>query len=520
MDWHALTFRELVDHVGARHADREAFVGLETRVTHAEVLKRVRRLAFGLSRAGVGPGDHVCLLLPNRQEWIDCYLALGYLGATTVPINTRYTPREVEYTLRDSEATALIATDETLKPVAHLLPVGGAPSSGLRTVIALGGATEGSLPYAALTADVAPPDFSPPRVDPGSIALIQYTSGTTSFPKGVMLSHQQIIRDAYMITERLAIDERDRMASPMPFFHVGGSVISILFTYVRGACLVYPPHFDAAVLLRLIEQERATAIAGIQTMWSDLLEAFRAGDYDVRSLRTGWGIVDAPTLRALVTEMGISQMANAYGLSETSPNVSVSELDDPLPVRESTQGLPHPGLEFAIADVGSGRHLPPEQPGEILVRGWAVMQGYYRQPDATRAAIDPDGWLHTGDLGSLRPDGRLRVQGRIKDMLRVGGENVAAQEIEMVLAEHPAIAVAAVVGLRHARLGEVPVAFVQAAPGGTVSPDEIMAFCRARLASFKVPRRILPVERFPVTSSGKIQKFKLREEAERIAQEG
>jgi fatty-acyl-CoA synthase len=336
------------------------------------------------------------------------------------------------------------------------------------------------------------------------LLLIQFTSGTTAYPKGVMLTHDSMLRNAWAAGTRIGVRPGDRYFNCRPFFHVGGSTLSALMSLVFGCCLVTLPTFEARAALEMLERERCTLISGNDTIFQMLMGH---EDFTRRklALRGGWAAAGPQTMRAIIDQLGMKSVCAAYGLSEASPNVVMSDWRDPEELRVQGLAAPLPGVELRISE---GR--------EIQVRGWSIMRGYCNDPDATAKAFTADGWLHTGDLGELTADGRLRMAGRLKDVFRVGGENVAPAEVEEVLLAHPAVETAQVIGVPDARLGEVPCAYVTLKSGFSVSVEEILSFVKNKAANFRVPRYLRIVEEFEsigMTASGKVQKTKLRERA-------
>jgi fatty-acyl-CoA synthase len=348
-------------------------------------------------------------------------------------------------------------------------------------------------------------------VSPDDVGVIQYTSGSTAFPKGVMLSQNSVVRNAWHFGEALALEPADVYVSPMPFFHVGGLVTAALCCFVHGATLVAQGHFDAEAMLRLIASEHATVLGGVETNYLLAMDHPRFKTYDLSSLQKCIVLGTGEFVRRVHDEMGIASVCTLYGISEASPNVTIVRVGEPLEVSLRTMGRPQPEVEVRIADLASGAALAPGEQGEICVRGWNVMQGYYNNPQETARAVDADGWLHTGDLGSLDDGGYLVFAGRIKNVIRVGGENVSAEDVENVLGSHPKVKLAQVVGVPDARLQEVCVAYVELKDGQVATDDELIDYCRDRLATFKVPRRIRFTDDWPMTGSGKVQRFKLRE---------
>ncbi len=540
-DWPQLTYGEALEWRVARSPDREILVfhgvglssGSVRRAYRArEFLQDVNRLAQGLLALGVAAGEHVALWMANVPEAALAQFALAKLGAVMVPLNTRFKKGELEYVLRQSEARTLffmerfldVAYDaivrEICPEVAHC-PAGQLRSSRcphLKRLIVLGERAPGMFAYEDVLSLGQRPDLDRAlrererAVSPDDIALIQYTSGSTAFPKGVMLSHDQTLRNAFIMAGRAGLGEEDRVLSAMPMFHIGGSVCALLGAITRGYTLHMMAKFDAGETLHLFEQEQITAYIGIETMFLMLREHPDFKWRDRSFLKKGWAAGSPALLQMIAEEIGIRHVCSVYGLSEASPNVCITDWRDALEKRLRTNGRPHPGVEVEIRDPVTGERLPPGQPGEICVRGYNVMKGYYNMPEETARALDPEGWLHTGDRGLLTEEGYLVFLGRWKDVLRVGGENVSTLEVENFLLTHPRIAAAAVVGVPDSRWGEVPAAFLQLREGEAMTEEEVIAYCREHLAPFKVPRYIRFVREFPMTGSGKIQKFHLREQ--------
>ncbi len=524
-----MTIGGLPRRAAERWGAREALYFKERRLTFAELAAGVDRAAKGLIALGIRPGDKVALWMLNRPEWIEAAFAVMKIGAVLVPINTRLRTDDVAYIVAQSDSTALILADRSgpidyLGMVRELVPLGSAPADTrlpkLRHLVVLadepqpetvawnalieGGAALDDATLAARTATVKPDD----------LAFLMYTSGTTGFPKGAMHGHA-LVRNVTDRAFRLAITEHDVIMMYLPLFHLFAFSEGMLTSMITGARQVLTESFDPAACLDLIARERATVLHGFDTHYKELAEAYERSPRDVSSVRTG---IFAAGMSSSVpiarrTRALFGRLASGYGMSEIGVGVAIGALDSTEEQSCEASGYPAPGYDFRIVDPETGAEAPAGVPGEILVRGYTLMQGYYEKPEATAAAIDRDGWLHTGDMGVLRPDGHLRFVGRYKDMLKIGGENVDPMEVEAFLMGHAAINLAAVVGYPDARLSEVAVAFVRAEPGHGLSEDDVLAHCRGRIASFKIPRHVFLVDDFPMTSSGKIQKVVLRDEA-------
>lgn len=510
MSWTA-RLGDLLDANARQRGAAQALVADGVRLTHAELRTEARLVARSLLAAGVRRGDFVGLLMGNDQHWVTSFYGAALIGAVTVPINTRFKPPEIAFALRRARCEVVLLGGRflnidfaaTIAEVREDLP-------DLRQVVVVGTPSwqafrDGAVDDAALEAAMA-------AVTAEDILLVQYTSGTTAHPKGVLLTHHNMLRNATACAAKLGVRPEDRYLNCRPFFHVAGSTLSLLVCLGTGAVMVTPPTFEAGAALRLLETERCTLTSGNDAIFQ-LLMSHPDFDRARLHLRGGWAAAGPETMRRIIEEMGAHELCWAYGLSEASPNVALSDHREPVEARIAGGALPHAGLEVRIADPASNAKLPPGQAGEIQLRGWSVMRGYLNDPETTAKTFTPDGFLRTGDLGTQDADGRLRMVGRIKDVIRVGGENVAPAEVEEVLSAHPAVALAQVVGVPDARLTEVVAAFVQLREGATVTEAALLAWLKPRLANFRMPRhlRIVPdFEAIGMTASGKVQKVKLR----------
>lgn len=532
-EWEGMTLGQALKRCCSRWSDKELLVFPERRFSAPALAIEVERFARGLLHLGVGRGEHVAVWLPNLPEYVVAEFALARLGAAMVPVNLRYKTSELEYLLRQSDSSTLLLHPrlldvdalDMLRKVCPEIDRGPAGElrcralPRLRCVIALGEPASGLLSYRDVLRLGDQPELAAAlreresEVTSDSVVLLQYTSGTTAFPKAAMLAHGQVLRNAFQMAGRAGIGPEDRVLSVMPMFHVGGSVCALLGSVTVGYSLYLGPKIDAAETLRLVEEERITTYIGLEAMF---LAIRHHEDFPRRSrasLVKGWAAGTSALLRMVAEEIGIANICSLYGLSEASPNVCIADWRDPHEKRIGTMGRPQPGVEVKIINPTTGATMRRGERGEVCVRGWSVMKGYYNKPDETSAAIDRDGWLHTGDLGLVDEDGYLVWCGRLKDMLRVGGENVSALEVENFLCSHPEVQAVAVVGIPDERFGEVGLAFIQLKRGARVTEEEIIAYCRERLAVFKVPRYVRFVEQFEMTGSGKIQKFRMREQA-------
>jgi acyl-CoA synthetase (AMP-forming)/AMP-acid ligase II len=465
-----------------------------------------------LAKRGLHRGDHLALIGTNSLAWVESYLAATALGAIVVPVNTRLTLDEMRWTIEASRATWVI-----LKPTygrRDLTPLVRGLSVRLLTINGDLDGVDHLVSHPTHISDTS--EFSAAAL-PDDVAVILFTSGSTALPKGCMLSHQGIVRNACMHVARLGIAAEDRWFSPMPFFHAGGLVWGLTSVLVSGACLVSQEIFSAAHALDLIELERCTYHHGIDTMFIREMEhpAFRRER--VASLQIANSTGGSAILRRIHDEMGIEGVVSKWGITEGYGNLTLSSPRDPLEKRLSTVGRGYPGLEYAIVDPVSGRSLPQGAIGEVRVRGCAMV-GYYGNPDATATIVDKDGWIHTGDLGAFDDQGYLTFHGRIKEMLKVGGENVSALEVETSLLAHPSVQMAFVVSAPHTALGEVPIAFIVARTNDNVTSDELDSFCRTRLADFKRPRAYVftTSDKLKFTGSGKVVKRDLERQAREL----
>jgi fatty-acyl-CoA synthase len=464
----------------------EALITPTGRFTCSDLLRKARQAAGSLQALGIGKGDHVALLLPNGEDWLALFYGAALIGAVTVPVNTRFKAAEIDFCLKQAGCKAIVYVDRFLKNDYGAM----IREIGFDVAIEVSSLKEG--PYKETA------------VHPSDLLLIQFTSGTTAYPKGVMLTHDSMLRNAWAAGARVGVRQEDRYFNCRPFFHVGGSTLSALMSLVYGCCLVTLPTFDAGAALEMMERERCTLISGNDTIFQMLMGH---EDFTRRKLhlRGGWAAAGPQTMRAIIDRLGMKHVCAAYGLSEASPNVVMSDWQEPEELRVQGLALPLPGLELRIS-----------AEKEIQVRGWSLMRGYVNNPEATAKALTEDGWLRTGDLGELTADGRLRMVGRLKDVFRVGGENVAPAEVEEVLLAHSAVETAQVIGVPDARLGEVAFAYVTLKAGEKISEEELKAWSKERCANFRVPRYLRIIEDFEslgMTASGKVQKQKLREHA-------
>jgi fatty-acyl-CoA synthase len=534
-----LTIGEVLRQTAQRHPNDDAFVFCHhrSRMTWKEFDAAVDRVARGLLALKFKPGDHFGVWATNVPEWLLLQFATARIGVVLVNINPAYRTGELKYALRQSDVRGLALLDafktsnyfEMLGEVCPELPAatpGGLQSEAfpkLQCVIALRGQPlPGMLTWDELLrrSESVPKNRVQEVADelrPNDPINIQYTSGTTGQPKGAMLSHRNILLNAFYAGECQRLDHTDRICIPVPLYHCFGCVLGTLCAVVHGAAMVFPAEsFQPCSTLAAIEQERCTAVYGVPTMFIAMLEHEDYPKRDLSSLRTGI-MAGAPcpieTMKRVTQEMGAREITIGYGQTEASPLITQTRTDDPLELRVGTVGRPIPGFEAKVVDVETGADLGDGQPGEFCGRGHGVMIGYYNMPDKTAEAVDSDGWLHTGDLALREPNGYYRITGRLRDMIIRGGENIYPREIEERLYEHPAVMEVQVVGIPDRRLGEEVLAWIKLKCGHTATEDELREFCRQSLAHFKVPRHWKFVDCFPTTVTGKIQKFKIREQA-------
>jgi fatty-acyl-CoA synthase len=511
-----------LDRTVAAHGDRPALIVVQQgiRWTYREFAAEVERLARGLLGAGIRPGDRVGIWAPNQAEWVVTQYATARIGAILVNVNPAYRTSELAYALERSGCRMLVSAPEFkgsdyVAMVEEVRP--GLPR--LERVVFLDGPDWDDL--LAAGEGVTPSELASVEqgLEPGDPINIQYTSGTTGFPKGATLSHRNILNNGFFVGEICRYTEADLVCIPVPLYHCFGMVMGNLGATTHGAAMVLPgPAFDPGDVLAAVEQEGCTSIYGVPTMFIAELEALQETGYDVSSLRTGI-MAGAPcpieVMRRVVDELHVPEITICYGMTETSPVSTQTRVDDDLDRRVSTVGRVHPHVEVRIADPDTGEALEREASGEIQTRGYSVMLGYWEDPERTAEAIDPDGWMRTGDLGTMDEDGYVRVVGRIKDMIIRGGENVYPREIEEFLFTHPDVLDAQVVGVPDPRFGEQVMAWVRRRPGSELTEEELREFCRGRIAHFKIPAYIRFADDFPMTVTGKVQKYLLREMGEK-----
>ncbi|MFE8005691.1 AMP-binding protein [Streptomyces sp. NPDC057418] len=499
--------------------EREALVDVVSgrRWTYAEFGAAVQELARGLMASGVAKGDRVGIWAVNCPEWVFVQYATARIGAVMVNINPAYRAHELEYVLKQAGISVLIASlAHRTSDYRALVGQVRADCPALRAVHYIGDPTWDELTAASKSVAVEQLISREAELSCDDPINIQYTSGTTGFPKGATLSHHNILNNGYFVGETVGYTEQDRVCLPVPFYHCFGMVMGNLGITSHGACIVIPaPAFEPAAVLAAVQQERCTSLYGVPTMFIAELDHPDFASYDLSSLRTGI-MAGSPcpveVMKRVVAEMHMDEVSICYGMTETSPVSTQTRRDDDLERRTGTVGRVLPHIEVKVTDPVTGLTLPRGESGELCTRGYSVMLGYWDQPERTAEVLDAGRWMHTGDLAVMREDGYVRIVGRIKDMIIRGGENVYPREIEEFLHSHPKIADVQVVGVPHATYGEEILACViPRDPADPPTLDEVTAHCRERLAHYKIPRRLQILETFPMTVSGKVRKIELRE---------
>jgi fatty-acyl-CoA synthase len=497
--------------------EREALVvrHQNVRFTYNELWEQTTRCARGLIAYGVRKGDRVGIWSPNRYEWVVLQFAAARVGAILVNINPAYKSAELEYALRQS-GVSLLLLSRGFRQSDYVAMLGEVRERcpELREALVLEDDWAGlmaeadKVPDEQLTALEATLEFDDP-------VNIQYTSGTTGAPNGATLSHHNLVNNAFFGAEQLRLTEHDRLCAPVPLYHCFGCVLATLGCSTHGACLVMPSEtFEPLAVLETIETERCTALYGVPTMFMLELEHPRFEEFDLSSLRTGtMGGAPCPLelMKRVQEHMHMREVTIACGMTETAPLSTQTSTTDPLDKRVSSVGRAHPHVEVKIVDPNTGQTVPRGVPGEQCTRGYNVMLGYWNNPDATRSAIDSAGWMHTGDVATMDEGGYVKIVGRIKDMIIRGGENIYPREIEEFLYTHPLVSEVQIIGVPSARYGEEVMAWVKPREGARLTGDDLTAYCRDKIATYKIPRYWRFVEDFPMTVTGKIQKFRMRE---------
>lgn len=519
-----LTIGEVLRKTALEFPEQEAYVYPEhgIRKTYKEFDEETDRLARAFMALGIQKGEHVAIWADNKREWLLTQFATAKMGAVLVTVNTSYQKRELEYLLKQSDSTTLLLADEfkgtsyidvvhkvAREQVPHLsriITFSDEQRQGMMTWSELEGLAD------QVTKEQLEERFS--SLSNEDVINMQYTSGTTGFPKGVMLTHRNIVNNAQLVGDYIHLTEKDRLCIPVPFFHCFGCVMGTLSSVIHGTTMVILEQFHPKKVLQAVQDEKCTGLYGVPTMFIAELNESEFASFDLSSLRTGimaGSICPMEVMKKVIHDMGASEITIAYGQTESSPVITQTKTDDAIEKRVSSVGRAHPGVEVKIIDPVTGEESPAGVPGELCTRGYLVMKGYYKNEEATKRAIDHHGWLHTGDIAVMDEDGYIDITGRIKDMVIRGGENIYPKEIEEFFYQHPSIQDVQVVGIPDAKYGEELMAWIILKEGHSVTEDEIREFAKGAIAHHKIPRYIEFTEGYPMTASGKIQKYMLRE---------
>ena len=536
MDYITDTLGRVLEAQVSRHPDKEFMVypDRNLRFTYAEFDRRVNALAKGLLAIGLVKGDHLGIWATNVPDWLTLLFAAAKVGVVSVTVNTAYRSHELEYLVKQSAIRALCLIDgfrdsDYVAMLNELVPELKSCERGrlrsarfpcLESVIFIGPQKHRGMynTQELLLLGSHTSDEELARVSAGltchEVINMQYTSGTTGFPKGVMLTHHNILNNGFHIGERQKFTEADRLCLTVPLFHCFGLVLGLMAALTHGATLVILESFDPLLALASVQKERCTALYGVPTMFIAELNHPMFGMFNLSSLRTGI-MAGSPCpmeiMKRVITDMKCRDITIAYGLTEGSPVMTQTSTDDPIELRVSTVGQRLPGIEVRIVNPETNIEVPPGTQGEVVCRGYNVMKGYYGMPEATAQAIDADGWLHSGDLGTMDVHGYFKITGRIKDTIIRGGENISPREIEEFLLRMEGVRDIQVAGIASPKYGEEVGAFVIRKDGATITEEDVQDFCRGKIANFKVPRHVFFLDGYPMTASGKIQKYKLRE---------
>ncbi|NKE07252.1 AMP-binding protein [Mesobacillus selenatarsenatis] len=532
------TVGELLEVQAKKYPEHEAVVyaDRDLRMNYKEFNMLCRKAARGLMKLGVKKSEHIAAWSSNTPEWVVSQFATGKMGAVLVTVNTNYRTAELEYLLKQSDSTTIILMEQFkdasyIDMVYEIVPELKTSEPGklesstlpfLKNVIVMG---EKRFPGTYCWQDILDMagDVTEEELDEQMATLkqsdvinMQYTSGTTGFPKGVMLTHSNIVNNAYNVASAMKLTDQDRLCIPVPFFHCFGCVMGTLACATVGATMVPVQEFSPKAVLETVEKEKCTALHGVPTMFIAELNDPDFGKYDLSSLRTGimaGSNCPIEVMKAVNEKMGATEITIAYGQTESSPVITQTRTNDPLELRVETVGKALPEVEVKIVKPGTMEEVPRGVQGELCTRGYHVMDGYYKNPDATREAIDGEGWLHTGDLAVMDENGYCRVTGRLKDMIIRGGENIYPREIEEFLYRHPKVLDVQVVGIPDSVYGEEVMAWIILKDGEAATAEEIKEYCKGKISKHKIPRYIEFTDSYPMTASGKIQKFKLKEQA-------
>lgn len=537
------TVGEVVRERAVLHPDTEAYVYPEhgIRKTYKEFDEETDRLAKAFMGIGIEKGEHIAIWSDNKREWLLSQFATGKMGGVLVTVNTSYQSSELEYLLKQSDSTTLILGEEfkgnnyidiinAVCPELQNSRKGEIQSGNLpkfKRVIVMG---ENQYPgiytwseFESFAEGVSDEQLEARfnSMEPDDVINIQYTSGTTGFPKGVMLTHLNVVNNGKLVGDTMNLTEQDRLCIPVPFFHCFGCVLGTMAAVTHSTTMVIAEQFEPKKVLQMVQDEKCTGLHGVPTMFIAELNHPDFASFDTSALRTGI-MAGSPcpieVMKKVISDMGASEITIAYGQTESSPVISQTRADDDIEKRVSTVGKPHSEVEVKIIDPATGETVPVGVPGELCTRGYHIMKGYYKNEEATRNAVDVDGWLHTGDIAVEDEDGYIAVTGRIKDMVIRGGENIYPREIEEFLYSHSAIQDVQVVGVPDPKYGEELMAWIILKEGETLNAEELREYCTGKISRHKIPRYFEFTKEYPMTASGKIQKFKLRELSVELAQ--
>jgi fatty-acyl-CoA synthase len=533
------TIGELLEEKAKIQPDKDAVVYADRglRWTYKELNEKCRQAARGFMKLGIAKGEHVAIWASNTPEWILSQFSTGKMGAVLVTVNTNYRTAELEYLLRQSDSTTIILMEEYrgasyINMLYEICPELKDSEPGnlhseklpkLKNVIVMGDKEfPGTFKWDEIMAlgnevDGESLDERLGSLSPRDVINMQYTSGTTGFPKGVMLTHSNIVNNAYNVAGCMRLTDEDRLCIPVPFFHCFGCVMGTLACVTVGAAMIPVQEFNPSGVLQVVQDEKCTALHGVPTMFIGELNLPDFDQYDLGSLRTGimaGSNCPIEVMKDVMNKMGAEEITIAYGQTESSPVITQTRTHDPLELKVETVGRALPNVEVKIVEPGTDLEVPNGTQGELCTRGYHVMKGYYKNEEATKAAIDDDNWLHTGDLAVMDEYGYCRITGRLKDMIIRGGENIYPREIEEFLYSHPKVLDVQVIGIPDETFGEEVMAWIILKEGQSATGDEIRDYCTGKISRHKIPRFIEFTDSYPMTASGKIQKFKLKEQAQ------
>lgn len=523
---------EQVKQVGQQ--DGVVYPELGIRWSYQEFQQLCNQAAKGLMKLGLAKGHHLSIWATNQPEWLITQFATGKMGAVLITVNTNYRTRELEYLLSQSDTETLILMEQVrgtnyVEMLLEICPelqscepgkLQSARLPRLKNVILLGNERRPGMflwqDIMEMGKEISDDELLARQqsLSPDDVINMQYTSGTTGFPKGVMLTHYNIVNNARNIAECMKLTSDDRLCIPVPFFHCFGCVLGTLACVSVGAAMVPLTMFEPGAVLQAVEQEKCTGLHGVPTMFISELNHPHFASTNFSTLRTGimaGSNCPIEVLRKVTEQMGIKELTIAYGQTESSPVITQTRTDDPIEIRVSTVGKKLPAVEVKIIDPKTGEIVPPGVQGELCTRGYHVMKGYYKMPEATAEAIDEEGWLHTGDLAVMDEQGYYKITGRLKDMIIRGGENIYPREVEEYIYTHPRVLDVQVVGVPDKKYGEIPIAFIRKKEEADLTAEEIRTYCQGQIANYKIPSEVIFVDQYPMTASGKIQKYKLKE---------